>query len=271
MGSTIAIAVATAGLKVMIVSRDGEVKALSMVKLRLTQQVQNGELTEAEKHRILKNISGGADIEKSIKPDLVIETIIEDMDEKKKLFHRLDSLCPSGTLFATNTSSLSVEEISMATQRRDRFIGLHFFYPADKMKLLEIAVTPYTSQPTIDKARSFSQKIVKESVVVQDIPGFIVNRLLFVLINEAMHMAQENFALPEDIDKSMQLGLNWPMGPLRLADIIGLDICLRIMISLYERTGKDKKYKPSRLLIDKVKLGHFGKKTKRGFYSYENR
>jgi len=267
MGSTIAVAMARVNMKVTIVSRRSKNKALYLIKQRLTRQMQNGEITLHEKNNILENILGTTDVRKAKDSQLVIETIIEDINAKKRLFRRLDALCLANTIFASNTSSLSIAEISKATRRKHKFLGLHFFYPADKMKLIEIVTTPAVSQETINSIKLWAQKIMKETVLVDDIPGFIVNRLIFPLINEAVNMVEKNTASPEEIDKAMQLGLNWPIGPLALADVIGLDICLSIMKSLYARIG-EKKYKPSTLLIKKVRNGYLGKKNKCGFYNY---
>ena len=267
MGSTIAVAMARVNMKVTIVSRRSKNKALYLIKQRLTRQMQNGEITLHEKNNILENILGTTDVRKAKDSQLVIETIIEDINAKKRLFRRLDALCLANTIFASNTSSLSIAEISKATKRKHKFLGLHFFYPADKMKLLEIVTTPAVSQETINSIKLFAQKIMKETVLVDDIAGFIVNRLNFPLINEAINMVEKNSASTEEIDKAMQLGLNWPMGPLSLADVIGLDVCLSITKSLYARIG-EKKYKPSALLIKKVRNGYLGKKTKCGFYKY---
>jgi 3-hydroxybutyryl-CoA dehydrogenase len=267
MGTTIAISLACAGMKVKLVSRANVDKALFLVKQRLTRQQENGEITRHENKSILGNIEVTTEVEKAGDAQLVIETIVEDMRAKKRLFRRLDALCPAYTIFASNTSSLSIAELSKATKRKNRFLGLHFFYPADKMKLLEIVTTPAVDRETINSIQSWATQIMKETVVVDDSAGFIVNRLIFPVINEAIDMVEKKTASPGEIDKAMQLGLNWPTGPLSLADIIGLDVCLRITRSLYARIG-EKKYQPGALLVRKVRNGHLGKKTKRGFYNY---
>lgn len=196
-------------------------------------------------------------------------TIVENFEEKKKLFKQLDLLCPPNTIFATNTSALSVKHLSSVTNRPDRFIGMHFFNPADKMNLVEIIKTDTVLKSVVREIKIFVKKLNKESVIVKDAPGFIVNRLLFPMINEAANLVEEKIASPGDIDKAMLLGANYPVGPLALADIIGLDVCLMILESLYERT-KEKKYAPSLLLLKKVKNGQLGKKTSRGFYNYRS-
>ncbi len=267
MGSTIAIAAAAGGTKVTIVSRASAAKALHLIKRRLAKLLENGDITRSEKERILSNIAGTTDVEKAKDAQLIIETVVEDLQAKKRLFRRLDALCPAHTIFASNTSSLSIEELSRAVQRRQRFLGLHFFYPADKMKLLEIAVTPEVAPEVLNSIQAWAARIMKETVIVKDSPGFIVNRLLFLLINEAIGMVEKKSASPAEIDKAMQMGLNWPLGPLSLADVIGLDVCLRITKSLYARTG-DERYKPGALLARKVRSGHLGRKNKLGFYDY---
>lgn len=268
MGSTIAIAMAQAGIKVTMRSRKDGNKIFTLVGPRLTKAIERGELTTDDKNKILRNISGTTNINIAIKADLVLETIIENFEEKKKLFKQLDLLCPPQTIFATNTSALSVKHLSSVTNRQDRFIGMHFFNPADKIRLVEIIKADTVSESVVRKIKNFVKKLNKEPIIVKDTPGFIVNRLLFLMINEAANLVKEKIAPPGDIDKAMLLGANHPIGPLALADMIGLDVCLMILESLYKRTKK-KKYAPSLLLLKKVKNGQLGKKTDQGFYSYK--
>lgn len=268
MGSTIAIAMAQAGVKVTVSSRKDKNKIFTFVEPRLSKSVKKGELTAEGKAGILENISGTTDIKTAVKADLVLETIVENLEIKKKLFEKLDSICPPEVIFATNTSALSVECLSLATKRKDRFVGMHFFNPADKVNLIEIVRTNAVGDKVIERIENFATNLGKEYLVVKDTPGFIVNRLLFLMINEAASLVKDKVASPADIDKAMQLGANHPVGPLILADIIGLDVCLEIMKSIYKRT-KDKKYFPCSLIIEKVKKCQLGKKTRLGFYNYE--
>lgn len=268
MGSTIAIALARVGIEVIIRSHKDKNKVFKSVKPRLETAIEKNKLSIQEKEKIIKNIYSTTDIESAANVDLIIETIIENLGEKRKLFKQLDKICGDEVIFATNTSSLSIMEISSATNRRDRFVGLHFFNPADLMRLVEIIKTEYVSKEVIEKMVKFVKSIDKEPIVVEDTPGFIVNRLLICMINEAINLVKKGISSPQDIDKAMRLGANHLSGPLALADTIGLDICLMITKSLYEKTN-DKKYGPSLLLSEKVKKGQLGKKTKQGFYRYK--
>lgn len=267
MGVTIAIALARGGIKVIIRSHKDKDKVFKSVKPRLETAIKKNKLSIQDKEKIIKNIYSTTDMESAANVDLIIETIIENLGEKRKLFKQLDKICGNEVIFATNTSSLSIMEISSVTNRRNRFVGLHFFNPADLMHLVEIIKTKYVSKEVIEKMVKFVKSIDKEPIVMEDAPGFIVNRLLICMINEAINLVKEGVFSPQDIDKAMRLGANHPVGPLALADTIGLDICLMITKSLYEKTN-NKKYAPSLLLLEKVKKGQLGKKTKQGFYKY---
>jgi len=267
MGSTIAIAMAQAGIKVVVVSRKDKNKVFSLVVPRLIKSIEKKELTIKNKSKILENISGTVKVNVSADADLVLDAITENFEEKKKLFKQLNLICAPKTIFATNTSALSVERLSLISNRPNQFIGMHFFNPADKMKLVEIIRTKTVSESVVRRIKEIVKKINKEFIVIEDIPGFIVNRLFFPMLNEAVNLVEEKVASPGDVDRAMFFGANFPMGPLALADLIGLDICLAILESLYKRT-EDKKYAPSSLLLKKVRSGQLGKKTHRGFYSY---
>ena len=196
-----------------------------------------------------------------------LEAIIENVQIKRDLFKKLDAICPETTIFATNTSSISITEIGSATNRADRFIGMHFFNPATVMKLVEIIRGMNTSQETFDRIKELSIAIGKEPVEVAEAPGFVVNRILIPMINEAIELVQQGVASPEDIDQAMKLGANHPMGPLALGDLVGLDVCLAIMDTLYNETH-DGKYRASTLLRKMVRAGRLGRKTGKGFFEY---
>jgi len=267
MGSTIAITMAMIGIKVIVRSRDNGNKILTLVESRLTKAVEKGELTVDYKKEILRNISGTTNINIAAEADLILETIIENFEEKKKLFKQLDLLCSPETIFATNTSALSIKRLSSVTNRPDRFLGMHFFNPADKMKLVEIIKTDRVSESVVREIKKFVKKLNKEPIIIKDIPGFVVNRLLFPVINEAANLVYKGVISPEDLDKAALFGLNHPVGPLRLADLIGLDVCVAVLSSIYKST-KEIKYAPSLILLQKIKAGQLGKKTGRGFYNY---
>ncbi len=266
VGSTIAIALAQKGFKVIVKSRyDGE-KIFRIIKPKLINAIGSGFLSEKEAEMILDNIIGTINWELITEADLIIESIVENLEEKQKLFNELDELCIERTIFSSNTSSLQIKEIASYITRKDRFIGIHFLNPAYKMPLVEVVRTSETSKDTLEKVISFIRKINKEPVIVPDIPGFILNRLLILMINEAINMVSEDIATPQDIDKVLRLGANHPIGPLALADYIGLDTLLMIVKNLYKFFGD--KYKPPSLLEDMIKSDKLGRKTGEGFYKY---
>lgn len=234
----------------------------------LTKLVEKGKIPELEMNKLLSNISFTTELESARRADLVLEAIVENVNIKKTVFAELDTICPENTIFASNTSSISITEIASSTKRADRFIGMHFFNPANRMKLVEVIRGANTSDDTFNAIKSLSIEIMKEPVEVAEAPGFVVNRILVPMINEAIFVYAEGIASVEDIDKAMCLGANHPMGPLALADFIGLDVCLAIMDTLYSETH-DSKYRACPLLRKMVRGGKLGKKTKAGFYKYE--
>lgn len=231
--------------------------------------LDKGFITSDQLQDVLKRIKITENDHDAADADLVIEAIAEDVEAKCKLFQVLDKTCKPQTLFASNTSSLSITTLAAATGRSKQFIGMHFFSPAHIMKLLEIIPGIDTSVETVEKVRQFGQVLGKVVIGSKDMPGFITTRLGLVLVNEAAFALMEGLSTAEEIDLGMTLGYNHPMGPLALGDFIGLDICLHIMEALYEGFG-DPKYRPCPLIKQKVAAGHLGRKTGRGFYEYDS-
>lgn len=229
--------------------------------------ISHGWLAEEKKAENLARIKGTTDIKELADVDYIIEAAAENMETKKELFKELDSICRPDVILATNTSSLSITEIASVTNRHDKVVGMHFFNPAPVMKLVEIIPGYNTSDATLEMAKSISEKLLKTPIVVKEAPGFVVNRMLVPMINECVAVLAEGIAAAPDIDKAMQLGANHPMGPLALADLVGLDICLAIMETLHSELGEDK-YRPHPLLRKMVRAGKLGQKTGEGFYTY---
>jgi len=264
IGAEIAQLAAQVGFKVVLKSRSRE--SLDKAFVRLSNKLLKV-LSVGEKDKILSRIDGVTAFKPLRECDIIIEAIIEDFKEKQKLFAELDRICPDETVFATNTSSLSVSALASATNRADRVVGMHFFNPPTKMRLVEVVRGDKTSAKTVEFIERIARKMDKTTVVVNDTPCFIVNRMLMPQLNEAVLMLEEKIAKPEDIDAAARLGLNHPMGPLALLDLIGLDVFVEIMDNLYART-KNPKYKPAELAVRMVKEGRLGRKTKEGFYRY---
>ncbi|MBD7916184.1 3-hydroxybutyryl-CoA dehydrogenase [Clostridium sp. Sa3CUN1] len=269
MGAGIVQAFAQKGYEVIVRDIKDEFveRGISGINKGLTKLVAKGKITEEDKEAILSRITGTTDLALAEDCDLVIEAAVENMEIKKTIFAELDGICKESTILASNTSSLSITEVASATKRPDKVIGMHFFNPAPVMKLVEIIRGMATSQETFDAVKELSVAIGKEPVEVDEAPGFVVNRILIPMINEATFILQEGIASVEDIDTSMKYGANHPMGPLALGDLIGLDVCLAIMDVLYNETG-DSKYRASNLLRKYVRAGYLGRKTGRGFYTY---
>ena len=270
MGSGIVQAFAQKGYEVIVRDIKDELVQSGIVRINngLSKLVSKGKMTEETKEDILSRISGTTDMNLAADCDLVVEAAIENMKIKKEIFAELDKICKPETILASNTSSLSITEVASATNRAEKVIGMHFFNPAPVMKLVEIIRGMATSQETFDAVKYLSVAIWKEPVEVEEAPGFVVNRILIPMINEASFILQEGIASVEDIDTAMKYGANHPMGPLALGDLIGLDVCLAIMDVLYNETG-DTKYRSSSILRKYVRAGWLGRKSGRGFYNYK--
>ncbi|MGY0374419.1 3-hydroxybutyryl-CoA dehydrogenase [Clostridium sp. JNZ J1-5] len=269
MGAGIAQAFAVKGYEVIVRDIKDEFvqRGLAGINKNLSKMVQKGKMEEAKKEEILSNITGTVDLNMAADCDLIVEAAVENMEIKKQIFAELDKICKPETILASNTSSLSITEVASATKRADKVIGMHFFNPAPVMKLVEIIRGMATSQETFDAVKEMSVAIGKDPVEVAEAPGFVVNKILVPMINEAVGILAEGIASAEDIDKAMMLGANHPMGPLALGDLIGLDVCLAIMDVLYKETG-DSKYRAHTLLRKYVRAGLLGRKSGRGFHNY---
>lgn len=269
MGLDIAQVFAGAGMNVTVNDISDEILERSRQRMikGLDKRVERGKMEREAADALVNAITFTTDQSTAAEADLVLEAIIENVQIKRDLFKKLDAICPETTIFATNTSSISITEIGSATSRADRFIGMHFFNPATVMKLVEIIRGMNTSQETFDRIKELSIAIGKEPVEVAEAPGFVVNRILIPMINEAIELVQQGVASPEDIDQAMKLGANHPMGPLALGDLVGLDVCLAIMDTLYNETH-DGKYRASTLLRKMVRAGRLGRKTGKGFFEY---
>lgn len=269
MGSGITQTVAQAGIDVVLTDRNmGILKnSISGIKKNLTKQAAHGDIESSEVSAIIERISLTENLHHCIDVDFVIEAASEELSIKQKLFERIAGLTKDTVVLATNTSSLSITEIGAAVGCPNRVIGMHFMNPVPKMQLVEVIRGMNTDETACRQTVELARFLGKEPIVVNDYPGFVSNRLLMPMINEAVFCVYEGVAKVESIDTIMQIGMNHPMGPLALADLIGLDICLAIMQILHKGFGDDK-YRPCPLLVNMVKAGQLGKKSGKGFYTY---
>jgi len=270
MGAGIAQVIAEAGFTVAM--RDIEdrfvQKGLGTIKQNLDRAVSKGKMEASVAAAVMNRVTGTVDMkEAAAGADLVIEAVIEVMQLKRDVYKELDALCAPETILASNTSGLSITEMAAMTGRPDKVIGMHFFNPVPVMKLVEIIRGFLTADATFATARDFTEKIGKTPIEVREAPGFAVNRILCPMINEAIFVYAENIASAEDVDRAMVLGANHPIGPLALADMVGLDTLLHVLDGLHQELGEDK-YRPAPLLRKMVRAGYFGRKSGRGFYNY---
>jgi 3-hydroxybutyryl-CoA dehydrogenase len=269
MGSGIAQVCAQAGYEVTM--RDIEQRfvdgGMNSIKKNLSRDAEKGKITKEQMESVLGRIKPTLDLKEAASgADVVVEVVIEVMDVKKKVYAELDEIVPPHCLFFTNTSGLSITEMASVTKRPEKVIGTHFFNPVPVMKLLEIICGYQTSAETLEIAKEWGKKIGKEVIVVKEAPAFVVNRILSTMINEAFFVLDEGLASAEDIDKAMRLGCNHPIGPLALADLVGLDTQLRVSEGLHRELGD--KYRPSPLVRKLVRAGNLGRKSGRGVYDY---
>ncbi|MEN8162494.1 MAG: 3-hydroxybutyryl-CoA dehydrogenase [Acidobacteriota bacterium] len=269
MGAGIAQVAAVAGFDVLLTDIDdaGLERALESITNDLDRLHEKGDLNQDEIAAALKRITTSTHLKEHSRCDLVIESAIEDCDIKRGILQQLDDVCSAGVVLATNTSSLSIARLASATSRPDRVVGMHFMLPVPRMELIEIVCGLETSAQTRDLVFDLAGRLDKTPVECRDFPGFVSNRLLIPMINEAVFAVYEGIASIESVDKIMQLGMNHPMGPLRLADLIGLDTCVTVMRMLHDGMG-DPKYRPCPLLVKMVEAGRLGRKCGRGFYDY---
>ena len=270
MGSGIAQVTAQAGVRVVMndVSQEVCTHGLDAIGRNLDRMVQRGRFKPEERDRVISRIETTTNLEDLACADFVIEAVVESEDAKIGLFQKLDQLCPPEVIFASNTSSISITRMGARTRRADRVIGMHFMNPVPAMRLVEIIRGLATSDETYQATRALAERVGKTTMTAQDFPGFIVNRVLLPMINEAIYTLYEGVGGVTDIDTAMKLGTNQPMGPLELADLIGLDTCLAIMEVMHRVLGDDK-YRPCPLLKKYVDAGYLGRKSGRGFYKYD--
>lgn len=270
MGNGIVHVFAQTGYKVNLIESSDErtQKALQTISTNLDRQVKKGTLSEEQKQSTLQNITTYTDLQAGVREaSLIIEAVNENLQLKEEIFRKVDSFAPADTILATNTSSISITQLAAFTKRSAQVIGMHFMNPVPIMKLVEVIRGYDTTDGVCMDIMELSRDLGKEPVEVNDYPGFVANRILMPMINEAIYTLYEGIATKEAIDTVMKLGMNHPMGPLTLADFIGLDVCLSILRVLHEGFGNPK-YAPCPLLVNMVNAGHLGRKSGRGFYQY---
>ena len=270
MGAGVAQVAAQAGLNIILndVSEDACAHGMLGLERNLDRMVQRGRLKSEERERLMRRVEASPHLEDLRAADFVLEAVVENEDAKIELFQKLDKVCPPEVIFASNTSSISITRMGARTSRADRFIGMHFMNPVPAMRLVEIIRGLATSPETYEVTRALAERLGKATMTAEDFPGFIVNRILLPMINEGIYTLYEGVGGVTDIDTAMKLGTNQPMGPLELADLIGLDTCLAIMEVMHRVFGDDK-YRPCPLLKKYVDAGYLGRKAGRGFYSYD--
>jgi 3-hydroxybutyryl-CoA dehydrogenase len=269
MGRGIAYSAALSGYEVALqdISEASLEKAKQYIVSLLNSSLEKGYITSQQRDFVHQNLTYTTDLKEAVeKTDLVIEAILEIMELKIETFKKIEQFAPEHAILATNTSTMSPTEIGAATERPEQFVAMHFFNPVHRMKLIEIIRGMDTSDTTVEIVRTVAEKMGKETVEVNEFPGFVTSRMNCIIGNEAMNMLMEGVASAEDIDKAIKLGLNHPMGPLEMADLVGLDSRLRNMEYLYQSLGE--KYRPSPLLVKYVKSGRLGRKSGKGFYNY---
>ncbi len=270
MGSGIAQVMAQAGINVVIHDVTAELtrRGVDSISRNLDRMIQRGRIKPEDRDHVLARVGTTGSLEDFSRVDFVVEAVVEDEDAKIELLRKLDAVCPPEVIFASNTSSISITRMGARTSRADRVIGMHFMNPVPAMKLVEIIRGLATSDQTYQATRALAERTGKTTMTAQDFPGFIVNRVLLPMINEAIYTLYEGVGGVTDIDTAMKLGTNQPMGPLELADLIGLDTCLAIMEVMHRVLGDDK-YRPCPLLKKYVDAGYLGRKAGRGFYKYD--
>lgn len=269
MGRGIARVAAEAGFNVIIVDVEQDLvdRALKAERQELQRMVDRGKITASDRDAIMGRLTGTVDLTAIKVCEFVIEAAFENLAAKKDIFKRLDEICKPGVVLASNTSALSITEIGVSTMRPELIAGMHFFNPAPVMRLVEVVRGLTTANETVAMVKEMAIRFGKEPVVVKESPGFVVNRILVPMMNEAIWLLHEGAASAEDIDKAMKLGANHPIGPLALSDLVGLDVLLAVVETLHDELGDDK-YRPAPMLRQMVRAGWLGRKTGRGFYTY---